>query len=140
MHVESAGGQVIPEGERAWIFGFLIAPSAVAMKCIIQCGVLSYMLTVQGCGSGMQSHLIGLLALPTSLYFLWSPLTDFFVRRRTLLFGGAVSAAVLMLICFEQPLLYSRAALVLMFLSACCGQIVVSSCGGIMGALRSDGG
>lgn len=140
MYVESGGGQSIPTRERAWIFGFLIAPTAVVANGVIQGGVLSYLLSMQGVGSGMQSHLIGLLALPTSLYFLWSPLTDFFVRRRTWLFGGAVSAAVLMLICFEQPLLYSRAALVLMFLSACCGQIVVSSCGGIMGALRSEWG
>src|ERR1700735_663010 len=140
MYVESGGGQSKPTRERAWIFGFLVAPSAVVANGVIQGGALSYLLSVQGVGSGMQSHLIGLMALPTSLYFLWSPLTDFFVRRRTWLFGGAVSASVLMLICFEQPLLYSRAALVLMFLSACCSQIVVSSCGGIMGALRSESG
>jgi PAT family beta-lactamase induction signal transducer AmpG len=88
---------VIPERERAWIFGFLIAPSAVAMNGIIQGGVLTYLLSVQGVGSGMKSHLIGLLALPTSLYFLWSPLADFFVRRRTWLLAGGMFAAALML-------------------------------------------
>jgi PAT family beta-lactamase induction signal transducer AmpG len=139
MHNESSGGQVAPERERAWIFGLLIAPNAVVVNGVIQGGVLSYLLSVQGVGSGMQSHLIGLLALPTSLYFLWSPLTDFFVRRRTWLLGAGVFAAALMLLCFEQPKLTSGGELVLMFLSACCSQLVVSSTGGIMGALRSDG-
>jgi PAT family beta-lactamase induction signal transducer AmpG len=138
MHVESAGGPLTPARERAWIFGLLIAPSAVVSNGVIQGGVLSYLLSLQGIGSGVQSHLIGLLALPTSLYFLWSPLTDFLVRRRTWLLGAGVFAAALMLSCFERPQLTSGGALVLMFLSACCGQLVVSSTGGIMGALRSD--
>ena len=67
MYVESGGGQSIPTRERPWIFGFLIAPSAVVGNGVIQGGVLSYLLSMQGVGSGMQSHLIGLLALPTSL-------------------------------------------------------------------------
>jgi MFS transporter, PAT family, beta-lactamase induction signal transducer AmpG len=129
---------VIAERDRAWLFGVLIAPSAVVMNGVIQGGVLSYLLSEQGIGSGAQSHLIGLLSLPTSLYFLWSPLTDFFVRRRTWLLASGLVAAILMLICFEQPQLYSRGALALMFLSACCSQLVVSSCGGIMGILRSE--
>jgi MFS transporter, PAT family, beta-lactamase induction signal transducer AmpG len=122
MHNESSGGQVIHERERAWIFGLLIAPSAVAMYGIIQGGVLSYLLSVQGVGSGMQSHLIGLFALPTSLYFLWSPLTDFFVRRRTWLLAGGMFAAGLRLFCFERPKLTSASAMMLMFLSDCCSR------------------
>ena len=80
-----------------------------------------------------------MLALPTSLYFLWSPLTDFFVRRRSWLLAGGMFAAGLMLFCFERPKLTSTGAMVLMFLSACCSQLVVSSTGGIMGAPRSAG-
>src|SRR5580658_4963574 len=138
MHDETSRGQVIPERERAWIFGLLIAPNAVVANGVIQGGALSYLLSVQGVGSGTQSHLIGLLSLPTSLYFLWSPLTDFFVRRRTWVLGGATSAAALMFLSFHQPHLSSRAALVLMLLSACCTQLVVSSVGGMMGTLRSQ--
>jgi PAT family beta-lactamase induction signal transducer AmpG len=100
--------------------------------------VLGYLLSAQHVTSGMQSHLIGLLALPTSLYFLWSPITDFFVRRRTWLLAGGLLAALLMAVSFQQPQLSSRAALILMLISACCSQLVVSSCGGMMGALRSQ--
>lgn len=123
---------------RAWIFGLLIAPSAVTANGVVQGGVLGYLLSVQHVSSGMQSHLIGLLALPTSLYFLWSPITDFFVRRRTWLLIGGLLAAVFMAVGFRQPQLSSRSALSLMLISACCAQLVVSSCGGMMGALHSQ--
>ena len=125
--------------DRSWIFGLLIGPSAVVANGVVQGGVLAYLLSLQGVGSGQQSHLIGLLALPTSLYFLWSPITDFFVRRRTWLLIGGLTAAVLMGMAFQLPHLSSRGSLVLMLLSACCSQLVVSSAGGMMGALHSEG-
>jgi MFS transporter, PAT family, beta-lactamase induction signal transducer AmpG len=127
-----------PTRERPWVFGLLIAPSGVVANGVIQGGALSYLLSIQGVGSGTQSHLIGLLALPTSLYFLWSPITDFFIRRRTWLLLGAALAATLMWFAFHQPQLASRTALILMLLSACCSQLVVSSCGGMMGTLRME--
>jgi PAT family beta-lactamase induction signal transducer AmpG len=124
--------------DRAWIFGLLIAPSAVTANGVIQGGVLGYLLSMQHVTSGMQSHLIGLLSLPTSLYFLWSPVTDFFVRRRTWLLAGGLLAAVFMAVGFRQSQLSSFGALSLMLISACCSQLVVSSCGGMMGALHSQ--
>ena len=130
------GGPVVHE--RPWLFSLLIAPSAVLMNGVIQGGVLAYLLSQQGIGSGGQSHLIGLLALPTSLYFLWSPITDFFVRRRTWLLFGGLFAAVLMAAGFHQKKLSSSGAVVLMLLSACLSQLVVSSCGGMMGAMRVE--
>jgi MFS transporter, PAT family, beta-lactamase induction signal transducer AmpG len=133
-----AAGVVAPANERPWIFGLLIAPSAVVANGVIQGGVLAYLLSQQGIGSGGQSHLIGLLALPTSLYFLWSPITDFLMRRRTWLLAGALASAVLMVAAFHQKNLASTPAAVLMFLSACSSQLVVSSCGGMMGALRLE--
>jgi MFS transporter, PAT family, beta-lactamase induction signal transducer AmpG len=131
-----AGGP--PVKDRPWLFGLLIAPSAVLMNGVIQGGVLAYLLSQQGIGSGGQSHLIGLLALPTSLYFLWSPITDFFVRRRTWLLVGGLLAAVLMAAGFHQKNLSSSGAVVLMLLSACLSQLVVSSCGGMMGAMSVE--
>jgi PAT family beta-lactamase induction signal transducer AmpG len=131
---DSAGS----DRQRPWIFGLLIAPSAVVANGVIQGGVLAYLLSVHGVGSGAQSHLIFLLALPTSLYFLWSPITDFFVRRRTWLGTGGVSAALLMALAFHQSNLSGRASFALLLLSACCVQLVVSSCGGMMGAIQSD--
>jgi PAT family beta-lactamase induction signal transducer AmpG len=134
-----APGDATSEGhERPWLYGLLIAPSAVTANGVVQGGVLAYLMSRQGMSSGAQSHLIGLLALPTSLYFLWSPITDFLMRRRTWLLAGALSSAVLMAAAFRQASLASTTAVVLMFLSACCSQLVVSSCGGMMGAMRRE--
>ena len=128
-----------PRAERPWIFGLLVAPSAVTANGVIQGGVLAYLLSQHGMSSGEQSRIVQWAALPTSLYFLWSPVTDFFVRRRTWLLAGAMLSAVLMAVAFRMPALADRHTLLLIFLSACCAQLVISSCGGMMGALRSDG-
>lgn len=131
-------GSEAPASERGWVFGLLIAPYGVLLQGIVQGGVLGYLLSRQGAGSATQAHLIGLLSLPSSLYFLWSPITDFFVRRRTWLLGSSLIAALLMWLSLEQPRLSSSGAVVLAFLAACCSQLIVSSAGGMMGALRSE--
>src|SRR5476649_2266060 len=112
----------LPDGKRSehpWIYSLLIAPSAVVANGVVQGGVLAYLLSQQGIGSKGQSHLIFLLSLPTWLYFLWSPITDFFVKRRTWLVIGAVSAAVFMAIAFHLHSLSSGLSESLMLLSAC---------------------
>jgi PAT family beta-lactamase induction signal transducer AmpG len=145
--IEAVGAEAVltaaPVGEssapeRPWIFGFLIAPSAVVANGVVQGGVLAFLLSQQGIGSKVQSHLVGLLALPTMLYFLWSPITDFFMLRRTWALLGGLLAAILMAAGFHQKDLSSTPALVLMLLSACLSQLVVSGCGGMMGALRLE--
>lgn len=136
--VAVGGPGAVAAKERSWLFGLLIAPSAVVANGVIQGGVLGYMLSRYGVSEGRASHMIALLALPTSLYFLWSPMTDFLMRRRTWLLLGSVMAALLMAAGLYQKDLMSTTTMVLMVLSACCVQLVVSSCGGIMGALQSE--
>ena len=133
------GGLVrVKTGERPWIYGLMIGPSAVLANGVVQGGVLGYLLSRHGVGSGGQSHMIFLLALPTSLYFLWSPITDFFVRRRSWLLGGGLAAAALVGLAFQQKNLSGQMSMLLMLVSACCVQLVVSSCGGMMGAMGSE--
>lgn len=145
--IETAGEEAAPGigpraasvgKDRPWLFSLLIAPSAVMMNGVVQGGVLAFLLSQQGVGSGRQSRMMFLLSLPTWLYFLWSPITDFFVRRRTWLLVGGLLAAVAMVWSFHQPNIASTAALSLMLLSACCSQLVVSSCGGMLGAMRLE--
>jgi PAT family beta-lactamase induction signal transducer AmpG len=138
VHPEAAAGSPGSENDRPWLFAFLIGPSAVVANGVVQGGVLAYLLSQQGVGSKGQSHLIDLLALPTSLYFLWSPITDFFVRRRTWLLIGGPLAAILMAAGFHQKNLTSSSAAFLMLLSACFSQLAVSSCGGMMGAMTLE--
>jgi PAT family beta-lactamase induction signal transducer AmpG len=123
--------------ERPWLFGLLIAPNAVLAYGIIS-GVLSYLLRKQGVGIGRSSEIISLLILPQTIYFLWSPITDFWIRRRTWLMVGAIGSALTLAAAFHGSRLDTPSAVALMFLSACFGQLIVSSCGGMMGTLRSE--
>jgi PAT family beta-lactamase induction signal transducer AmpG len=132
-----AGPNPSASKERPWLFGPLVAPMAVLSNGIIS-GVLSYLLRRQGVGIGRSSEIISLLVLPQTIYFLWSPITDFWIRRRTWLMVGAVAAALTMAAAFHGRRLDTPSAVALMFLSACCGQLVVASCGGMMGTLRSE--
>jgi PAT family beta-lactamase induction signal transducer AmpG len=123
--------------ERPWLFGLLIAPMAVLSNGLIS-GALSYLLRRQGVGIGRSSEIIALLILPQSIYFLWSPITDFWIRRRTWLIVGAVGSALTLVAAFHGGRLDTPSAVTLMFLSACFGQLIVSSCGGMMGTLHSE--
>jgi MFS transporter, PAT family, beta-lactamase induction signal transducer AmpG len=124
--------------DRPWIFSLLIAPQAVVANGIVQGGVLGYLLTQQGMKIDVTSHWLSILALPTSLYFLYSPLTDFLFKRRTWVLLGSLLAAVLMLLAFRQQRIAAPGPLQLILISGCLVQIVVASCGGIMGTLHSD--
>ena len=136
--LEQAAGPTLPTTkERPWLFGLLIAPNAVLAYGIIS-GVLSYLLRRQGVGIGRTSQIIALLILPQTIYFLWSPITDFWIRRRTWLMVGAIGSALTLAAAFHGSRLDTPAAVALMFLSACFGQLIVSSCGGMMGTLRSE--
>ena len=125
-----------PPKERPWLFGLLIAPMAVLSNGIFA-GVLSYLFRRQGVGIGRASEIISLVILPQTIYFLWSPITDFWMRRRSWLIFGAVAAAITIAIAFHGHRLDTRSTVALMFLSACFSQLVVASCGGMMGTLHS---
>lgn len=124
--------------ERPWLFGLLIAPMAVLSNGIIGGGGLSYLFRGQDVDMARSAEIIALLNLPQIIYFLWSPLTDFWIRRRTWLMIAATTAAICMLFAFQQPRLASNSAVALIFLSACIGQLVIAACGGMMGSLHRE--
>jgi PAT family beta-lactamase induction signal transducer AmpG len=133
-------GIVNPSGatkERPWVFAFLIVPMAVLSNGVIG-GGLSYLFTKHGVDMARGASIISLLNLPQTIYFLWSPITDFWIRRRTWLMLAATTGAIGVAIFFQIPDLASPGAVALLFLSACFAQLVVASCGGIMGSLRSE--
>ncbi len=123
--------------ERPWIFNFLIAPDAVLSIGLID-GALSYLLRNEGVGAARAASFVALLSLPHAIYFLWGPLTDFWMRRRTWLMLMAAAAAAALLAAFHRASLAARGTIALLFLSAFFGGFTVAACGGIMGTLRSD--
>jgi PAT family beta-lactamase induction signal transducer AmpG len=132
----STGIAAVPH-ERPWVFGLLIAPVAVLANGLIG-GALFYLLLRQGVGAGRASGIVAFLNLPQTIYFLWSPITDFWIRRRTWLMLAATAAGAVMLTAFHQSSLASPWAVGLMFLSACFGQLIVAGSGGMMGTLHSE--
>jgi PAT family beta-lactamase induction signal transducer AmpG len=123
--------------ERPWVFALLIIPMAVLSNGVIS-GGLSFLLSKQGVDMARSASIISLLNLPQTIYFLWSPITDFWIRRRTWLMLAATSSAIGLVIVFHIPNLASPAAVATLFLSACFAQLVVAACGGIMGSLHSE--
>lgn len=134
---ETADPSAAASPERPWLFNFLIAPDAILAIGLIG-GALSYLLRNEGVNPARSASIIGLLSLPHSIYFLWGPVTDFWMRRRTWLMTGAVACAAALLLAFYQPMLSGSWAVALLFLTACFGVIVAAACGGIMGTLRSE--
>jgi len=123
--------------ERPWLFNFLIAPAAVISVGLVG-GALSYLLRDQGVVPARIASILALISLPHAIYFLWGPLTDFWMRRRTWLVLAAAASASTILLAFHQPRLAAPFTVGLLFLGACFGVFVVAACGGMMGALRSE--
>jgi PAT family beta-lactamase induction signal transducer AmpG len=101
-------------------------------------GALSYLLRREGVDPAHGASVVALVSLPHAIYFLWGPITDFWLRRRTWLMLAAAAAAAAQLVAFHQPHLASSRAVGFMFLGLCFGGLVVAACGGMMGTLRSE--
>jgi len=115
----------------------LIAPEAVIAIGLVS-GALAYLLRNEGVDPARGASLVALLSLPHAIYFLWGPLTDFWMGRRTWLMVGAVASASILLLAFHQPRLGSNFTVALLFFSACLGVLVAAACGGMLGTLHSE--
>ena len=123
--------------ERPWLFNFLIAPMAVMSIGLVD-GALSYLFRREGVDPGRSGSILALLSLPHAIYFLWGPVTDFWLRRRTWLMLAAAAAGLTLLAAFHQGRLASPLGVGLLFLAVCFGGLVVAACGGIMGAVKDE--
>ena len=118
--------------DRPWLFAFLITPEAVIALGLVS-GALTYLLRDEGVTPGRAASIASLLSLPHAIYFLWGPLTDFWMRRRTWLLLAAAAAAISLVAAFHQSQLATPWGVGLLFLSACFGVFVVAACGGMHG-------
>jgi PAT family beta-lactamase induction signal transducer AmpG len=124
-------------GRRPWLFSFLAAPASVIAIGLVS-GALAYLLRGEGVDPGRAASIVALLTLPHTIYFLWGPVTDFWMRRRTWLMVAAAASAATLAVAFHQRRLSAPWAIGLLFLSACFGEFTVAACGGMMGALRGE--
>lgn len=123
--------------QRPWLFALLIAPMAVLSNGIFA-GVLAYLMGRQGINPARQSTVVALLTLPQTIYFLWSPLTDFWFARRRWLLLGAIGAAFAVAVALRSVRLDAPGTIAVLFTGGCLAQLVVASCGGLMGMLHGE--
>ncbi|HWA96318.1 MAG TPA: hypothetical protein VG844_17100 [Terracidiphilus sp.] len=123
--------------ERPWLFALLIAPTAIIDVGLVT-GALSFLLRREGIDPARGSEIVALLTIPHTIYFLWCPVSDFWMRRRTWILISSAAAAAILLLAFHQPSLGSAWAIRFIFISYCLGLLVAASCGGIMGTFQSD--
>jgi MFS transporter, PAT family, beta-lactamase induction signal transducer AmpG len=85
-----AGGPAPP----VWIFAFLVLPPAVLSNGFVGTALGSLLRSEKMPLADIASY-ISVLQLPSMLYFLWSPLVDFWIRRRTWVAVSAAGAGLL---------------------------------------------
>jgi len=137
MHRTDLASDPAAAKERPWLFALLIAPTAVIAIGLVD-GALSYLLRKQGVDPARGSEIVALLGVPHTVYFLWCPIADFWMKRRTWVLTASAASAAMMVLAFSRTSLASAWAVRLIFLSFCLGLLVAASCGGLMGALKSE--
>ena len=114
-----------------WLFAVLALPYAVLVNGFVGT-VLAYLLRRDGVTVDRIGEIIALVNLPQALYFLWSPLTDFWLRRRNWLVLSSAVAAALLFAAFGVGSFGDRRAIALIFLAVGVAMLTSSCCGGMM--------
>jgi PAT family beta-lactamase induction signal transducer AmpG len=93
--VEGVGGKPAERpAPPLWIFAFLVLPPAVLSNGFVGTALGSLLRSEKMPLADIASY-IAVLQLPPMLYFLWSPLVDFWIRRRTWVAVSAAGAGLL---------------------------------------------
>ena len=101
-----------------WHFGILNLSHGVVSGGVSGT-LLAYMLRQQGVTPHHIANESSLLILPGSLFFLWSPITDFLLRRRTWLLISSTLASVAVMLALQMNSYASRSAVLLLLLATC---------------------
>ena len=101
--------------------------------------LVSYLLRQQGVSPHYIANQRALLLLPGSLFFLWSPVTDFLLRRRTWFLASSAAAALAVMLALEMKSYASRGAVTLLWIASCLILLGSGALGGLVASLmRQD--
>ncbi|MGB0083614.1 MAG: MFS transporter [Terracidiphilus sp.] len=120
-----------------WLFVLLALPHGVFTGAIIGL-VLSFVLRREGHAMYGIANEIALLGIPPILYFLWSPLADFWISRKRWYLLAACLAAAGAAAAFCFPDLSSPVPVALLFAATCAVMICSASYGGMAAALMPE--
>lgn len=101
--------------------------------------LLAYLLRGQGLTPHAIANESSLLILPGILFFLWSPITDFLLRRRTWLLLASAVASVAVMLALQMKSYASVGAVTLLFAASCLILLGSAAIGGMVASLmRSE--
>jgi PAT family beta-lactamase induction signal transducer AmpG len=119
---------------KLWIFSILNMPHSVVIGGVAGT-LLSYLLRQQGASPHSIANEYSLLLLPGALFFLWSPLSDFLLRRRTWVLVASAAAGVAVTLALQMKSYASSAAVALLFSAASLIYLSSAATGGLVAAL-----
>ncbi len=114
-----------------WLFGVLALPYAVLVTGFVGT-VLAFLLRREGVGVDRIGSIVALVNLPQALYFLWSPLTDFWIRRRNWMVLASAAAGALLFSAFGVRSFGDPTAVSLLFGAVAVGMMTSACAGGMM--------
>ena len=117
-----------------WIFALLVLPNAIFTNGFVGT-VMSSLLRRENMSLGDIANVTALISLPPTLYFLWSPLVDFVVRRRTWIAAAGTVTGALLCAALESPTLGAPGPKLLLLLAMCVSLLTSAAIGGLMAAL-----
>ena len=117
-----------------WMFALLVLPYAVYSNGFVNT-VLAALLTAEHVPLDQVAGIIAVILLPATLYFFWSPLVDFWLRRRTWVALASAGAGLLMAAALQLPHLGSMDARVLLFVGMAVVMLTSCGVGGLMAAV-----
>ena len=116
-----------------WLFGFLGIPNGLSNAIIVI--LMPYVLRRQGVAVDRIAEIVALASIPNVWYFLYSPVVDFGLRRRTWIVLSAATAGFFA----AMAVLSSTGSLgfltVLLFASGAVGSLISSSNGALLSLL-----
>jgi PAT family beta-lactamase induction signal transducer AmpG len=118
-----------------WLFGFLGMPNGIANAVIVI--LMPYVLRQHGVAVDRIAEIVAIASIPNVWYFLYSPMVDMGLRRRTWILlaaagAGVFSAAAILLIFFSLT-----AVTVMLFLGGAIGSLMSSANGALLTSLES---
>jgi PAT family beta-lactamase induction signal transducer AmpG len=129
----------IPRARRwptPWVFGVLILPLGVYVGYFST--ALPFLLSRSGVPVDEIARIGSLLYVPPILMFLWTPVVDVKLCRRTwLILGASVTAFCLLVASRLVGPSHLRLLVLIMFFGGCVVALVAASCGGLMATILS---
>ena len=117
-----------------WLFAILNVPHAVVTGGVSGT-LLSFLLRQQGVAPHAIANQRALLLLPGSLFFLWSPVTDFLLRRKTWVLLSTAASALTVMLALETRSYASKNAVTLLWTSSCLILLASAAMGGLISLL-----